>query len=188
MLLTLAAWSCEEPTLEESAGAGGAGGGSTSTTGATTSSMTLSCTEDAICPTVEVDEPCSYCSSHSCRDDGSEPSAEDVAVRCTLEALRDRRSGRVAVRRGPDASSFCGDIETVTIIEDGSAFRRHFQFQDMTNSEYAFPIVLRPASYFQQCLDAGPTGALECLRSSDWYASWGAGGCLCPFCVSDPGF
>ncbi len=43
----------------------------------------LSCSEQAVCPEVLIDDACSFCDNAFCTEDGSEPSSDDAAVRCT---------------------------------------------------------------------------------------------------------
>jgi hypothetical protein len=145
-----------------------------------------SCTTENLCDAVYVAEACGYCNEDSCTDTGSEPSADEDAVRCVLEALRDRTPGRVSVTRSSDSSGYCGTSYGINIISDGTGYVGTSVYEDLATEDDAFPVSLLSVDAYQACLDAGPDGALECLRAKPYDASSGAS-CVCDFCDAGAG-
>jgi hypothetical protein len=156
--------------------------------------LTLACstegdsTEDDACPTeslattaglacsARLDVP----SSGSCTgtDAGDEPKPVDRdAAACVLTALRDRTFGIVTVDRSPDAFGFCGSSDEIHIVGD-EAWVTHSDYYDMNRPEESFPVNLKPAAFYQACLD-GTDAELTACFSDLWTSGSGCPGQCC---------
>jgi hypothetical protein len=126
---------------------------------------------DTRCPSCEYEGETEYCTAPI-----ADPNASDV--RCVLEALRDRTRGRVSFALG---DSYCGESFDITIVDDRSAWIETSRYEDLPESNSGLTGALLPAEDYQACLDAGPAGAVACLRSG-LYDGYFEEACSCELC------
>lgn len=91
-------------------------------------------------------------------------------------ALRDRTAGVVIVDFTPDGFGFCGSSDEIRIVGD-EAWVTHSDYFDLSRPENSFPVKLKTAEFYQQCLDGTDDELMSCL-SSLWSDGSGCpGGC-----------
>lgn len=177
-LLLLAACGSDIDTTPEGGGGSGAGGspnaggspdvggsdvGGSGAGGAAPCPTERLVTGDGFACTASVDAPCDLCKALGCQADGDEPKiASEGPARCVLEALRDRTFGIVEVNLSPDAGGFCGERDTIYIAGE-TAWVVHDEYYDKGHDETGAGRALKPAAFYQACLDGPVEGLAACF-------------------------
>jgi hypothetical protein len=168
-------------------------------TGAATSTgddpSLASCTSAPFCETIGLPGACMYGSGGitcSAADAGVDAGDSDAGpnvggpeltarLQCALEALRDRKTGGLALLLPENGSKTCGVRVEIVSFGDGTASVLPVSYcdQDVVRGTAARS-VLQPASFFDDCL-ASPdeTTRLQCLAGAFKKATAAGGTCSC---------
>ena len=168
------------------------------TTGAATSTgddpALASCTSAPLCETIGLPSACAYgtagltCSAADAGSDAGDSDAGasvggpdlDARLQCALEALRDRRTGGLALLLPENGSKTCGVRVEIVSFGDGTASVLPVSYCDLDVVRgTAARRVLQPKSFFADCLaSTDETTRLECLANATTKTAAG-GTCSC---------
>jgi hypothetical protein len=169
-------------------------------TGAATSTgddpALASCTSAPLCETIGFPSACTFgaagitCSAADAGVDAGDsdagptsPGGPDLTARlqCALEALRDRKTGGLALLVPENGSKSCGVRVEIVSFGDGTASVLDVGYCDLDVVRgTAVRSTLKPASFFDDCL-ASPdeTTRLQCLAGAFKKATAAGGTCSC---------
>lgn len=154
-----------------------------------------SCTSAPLCDTIGLPGACTFgtdgitCSAADAGADAGESDAGPnvggpnltARLQCALEALRDKKTGGLALLLPKNGSNTCGIRVEIVSFGDGTASVLPVSYCDLeVGRGTAARRVIQPASFFEDCLaSADETTRLQCLANAIKKTTTGGGTCSC---------